>query len=83
MYGVETVAGKPTCCSRALSSSFMRMKLALDLPCVSTRELKESIHSEVSSESMSGKAWEKPSKITSLVNHAWRRRATWSELVYL
>src|SRR5947208_8259572 len=63
-YGVETVAGKPTCSSRARSSSFMSRNRPRFLPSVSTTASNESSHSVVSSGSMSGSWWAKPSKIT-------------------
>src|SRR5688572_15689514 len=63
-YGVDTVAGKPTCSSRARSSSFINKNRARDLPWLSTMASKESIHSPVTDGSMSGSWWAKPSKIT-------------------
>src|SRR5688500_13922096 len=64
MYGVETVAGKPTCSSRARSSSFIRRKRPRPRPWASTTASKESSHSPVTSGSMSGSWWLNPSKIT-------------------
>src|SRR5579884_1908722 len=63
-YGVETVAGKPTWAARARSRSFMSRKRARALPRASTTASKESSHSAVSSGSVSGSWWEKPSNIT-------------------
>ena len=48
MYGVETVAGNPTACARARSSSFISRKRARGLPWVSTTASKLSSHSAVS-----------------------------------
>src|SRR5947209_6059552 len=64
MYGVDTIAGRPTCNSRDRSSSFINRKRARLLPRVSMTESSESTHSAVSAGSMSGSCCAKPSKIT-------------------
>src|SRR5690606_21911747 len=63
MYGVDTVAGTPTCSSRARSRSFDMRKRARVLPWASTTESSESSHSWVSPGSMSGSWCVKPSMI--------------------
>ena len=62
-YGVETVAGKLTCDSRARSSSRDNKYLARVLPCTSTTASSESSHSAVSPGSVSGNWCIEPSKI--------------------
>ena len=62
-YGVLTVAGKPTCSSRARSSSLLTRNRARVLPCTSTTPSRLSSHSCVSSGSMSGSWFTNPSKI--------------------
>ena len=53
-YGVDTVAGVPTCSSRARSSSLDMRNRARGLPCVPTTASSESSHSCVSPGSVSG-----------------------------
>ena len=62
-YGVDTVAGTPTCSSRARSRSFDTRNRARVLPCAPTTASSESSHSWVSAGSMSGSWWTKPSII--------------------
>src|SRR5918995_1719717 len=70
-YGVDTVAGVPTCRSRARSSSLDIKNRARVLPWASTTASSESSHSRVSVGSVSGSWWTNPSMI---MRPCWHQR---------